>query len=70
MRGLKLLSSVILASALASTSALAADINMRLHTLVKSPHPYNDMAEFMAEEVAKRSDGAIAIKIFDAGQLG
>jgi len=70
MRGLKFFSSVILASALASTSALAADINMRLHTLVKSPHPYNDMAEFMAEEVAKRSDGAIAIKIFDAGQLG
>lgn len=70
MSGLKFLSSVILASALASTSALAADINMRLHTLVKSPHPYNDMADFMVDEVAKRSDGAIAIKIFDAGQLG
>lgn len=70
MRGLKFLTSVVLASALASTSALAADITMRLHTLVKSPHPYNDMAEFMAEEVAKRSDGAIAIKVFDAGQLG
>jgi tripartite ATP-independent transporter DctP family solute receptor len=70
MRGLKFLTSVVLVSALTSTSALAADITMRLHTLVKSPHPYNDMAEFMAEEVAKRSDGAIAIKVFDAGQLG
>ena len=48
----------------------AADVTMRLHTLVKSPHPYNDMAEFMAGEVAKRSGGAIEIKIFEAGQLG
>jgi len=48
----------------------AADTTLRLHTLVKSPHPYNDMAAFIAEEVAKRSDGSIAVKIFDAGQLG
>ena len=56
--------------ALASGTAAAQDITMRLHTLVKSPHPYNDMAAFMAEEVAKRSNGEIEIKIFDAGQLG
>lgn len=70
MRGWKLIGSAILASVIATSGALAADINMRLHTLVKSPHPYNDMANFMAEEVAKRSDGAIEIKVFDAGQLG
>lgn len=58
------------ACVLMSGAASAADITMRLHTLVKSPHPYNDMAAFMAEEVAKRSDGTIEIKVFDAGQLG
>lgn len=58
------------ASLVLAGNASAADLTMRLHTLVKSPHPYNDMANFMAKEVAERSDGAIAIKIFDAGQLG
>jgi len=58
------------AAAFAATTASAQDMTMRLHTLVKSPHPYNDMAAFMADEVAKRSDGKIAIKIFDSGQLG
>lgn len=53
-----------------STVTQAADTTLRLHTLVKSPHPYNDMAAFIAEEAAKRSDGSIAVKIFDAGQLG
>lgn len=60
----------VFVSAMVATSAQAADINMRLHTLVKSPHPYNDMAEYMAKEVDSRSNGAIAIKIFDAAQLG
>ena len=66
----KLAGTGMLASIMAVSGAMAAEWEMRLHTLVKSPHPYNDMAVFMAEEVAKRSDGAIEIKIFDAGQLG
>jgi tripartite ATP-independent transporter DctP family solute receptor len=70
MRGWKLGVSAFVISALAASGAFAADMTMRLHTLVKSPHPYNDMAAFMAEEAAKRSNGAIEIKIFDAGQLG
>ncbi|MCZ7565065.1 MAG: hypothetical protein M5U08_15840 [Burkholderiales bacterium] len=43
--------------------AASADINMRLHTLVKSPHPYNDMAEHMEargrgqERRARRDQG-------------
>ncbi|MFK8036204.1 MAG: TRAP transporter substrate-binding protein [Hyphomicrobiales bacterium] len=60
----------ILASVVVATAVQAQDINMRLHTLVKSPHPYNDMAAFMADEVSSRSNGAINIKIFDAAQLG
>lgn len=59
-----------LALTLGATAASAADITMRLHTLVKSPHPYNDMAAFMKEKIEKDSGGAIEIKIFDAGQLG
>ena len=70
MTGWKLLATSILASIVATTVSMAADTTMRLHTLVKSPHPYNDMAEFMAEKIAKRSDGAIEVKVFDAGQLG
>ena len=59
----------VVASVLAMTT-VQAETTLRLHTLVKSPHPYNDMADFMAEEVSKRSDGEISIKIFDAAQLG
>jgi tripartite ATP-independent transporter DctP family solute receptor len=48
----------------------AADYNFRLHTLVKSPHPYNDMAAYLKSDLEKKSGGRIAVKIFDAGQLG
>lgn len=60
----------ILVSVAFATTVQAEDITMRLHTLVKSPHPYNDMAAFMAEEISDRSNGEITIKIFDAAQLG
>ena len=70
MRSWKLIATAVSALVFASTGSFAADMKMRLHTLVKSPHPYNDMAAFMAEEIAKRSDGAIEIDIFDSGQLG
>ncbi len=69
MLGWKIGISTVFASLLAVTAA-SAEVTLRLHTLVKSPHPFNDMAEFMANEVESRSDGEIKIKIFDAGQLG
>jgi TRAP-type transport system periplasmic protein len=56
--------------AFGSAAGHAADYNFRLHTLVKSPHPYNDMAAAMKADLEKKSGGRIAIKIFDAGQLG
>ncbi|MEM1289498.1 MAG: TRAP transporter substrate-binding protein [Pseudomonadota bacterium] len=55
---------------LSASSAFAQDMTLRLHTLVQDPHPYNDMAAFMAEQVSERTSGAIAIQVFDAGQLG
>lgn len=59
-----------MAALLAAGSAFAAEHSWRLHTLVKSPHPYNDMAAAFKEQVETESDGAIEIKIFDSGQLG
>lgn len=58
------------AAAFAAQTAYAADYNLRIHTLVKSPHPYNDMAAFMKSELEANSDGQIAVTIFDSGQLG
>ena len=60
----------VLGSVLAASASFAADFNMRIHTLVQSPHPYNDMAAYMKENLEARSDGRIAIDIFDSGQLG
>lgn len=51
-------------------SVQAADYTLRLHTLVKSPHPYNDMAQAMKAEIEEKSGGQIAVEIFDSGQLG
>ena len=68
-RTLLAMSSALATIAIAG-SAYAADYTLRIHTLVKSPHPYNDMAQAFKEEVEAKSDGAIAVKIFDAGQLG
>lgn len=57
-------------AALLSAPAMAADFTLRIHTLVQSPHPYNDMAEYMKEALEERSDNRIAVRIFNAGQLG
>ncbi|WP_170122133.1 TRAP transporter substrate-binding protein DctP [Breoghania corrubedonensis] len=69
-RTLLTLSATLLGFAAANASAFAADYTLRLHTLVKSPHPYNDMASAMKKEIEDKSGGKIAVKIFDAGQLG
>jgi tripartite ATP-independent transporter DctP family solute receptor len=55
---------------MAATGAQAADFNMRFHTQVKSPHPYNDIAEHFKKEVEAKSGGRIAVKLFPAASLG
>jgi tripartite ATP-independent transporter DctP family solute receptor len=50
--------------------AQAADFTLRIHTLVKSPHPYNDMANFLKKDIEEKSGGRIAVRVFDAGRLG
>jgi TRAP-type transport system periplasmic protein len=64
------LGTTLAATALAATSAQAAEITLRIHTLVKSPHPYNDMAAFLKSELEEKSGGRLKVRIFDAGQLG
>lgn len=54
----------------AAAPALAADYTLRIHTLVKSPHPYNDMANAMKTEIEEKSGGRVAVEVFDSGQLG
>lgn len=55
---------------LGASASHAADFDLRIHTLVQSPHPYNDMADFMKSELEAKSDGRIAVAISDSGQLG
>lgn len=57
-------------AALIAVPALGADFTLRIHTLVQSPHPYNDIADYMKENLEERSDNRIAVRIFSAGQLG
>ena len=55
---------------MASATASAAEFNMRMHTLVKAPHPYLDIAAYFKKEVEAQSKGRISIKIFSGGSLG
>ncbi|MDT0684352.1 TRAP transporter substrate-binding protein [Roseicyclus sp. F158] len=52
------------------SAATAQEHTLRVHTLVQSPHPYNDMAAAFKEQVEEESDGRIAVEVFDSGQLG
>lgn len=54
----------------AALPAAAQEHTLRLHTLVASPHPYNDMAEAMKETLEAESGGRIEVRVFDQGQLG
>jgi tripartite ATP-independent transporter DctP family solute receptor len=64
------LTAALIAIGSMTSSVLAADINMRLATMVKSPHPFIDMAAFFKKEVEAKSSGRIAVKIFPAASLG
>lgn len=58
------------AAAALAVPAAAQEHTLRLHTLVASPHPYNDMAAAMKETLEAGSDGRIEVRVFDQGQLG
>lgn len=43
---------------------------LRLATVVSEPHPWLDMAEYFAEEVAEQTDGNVTVSIHHSGSLG
>ena len=46
------------------------EFQIRLGTVVTGDHAWIQMAEFIQEELAERSNGAIEVSIFPGGQLG
>ncbi|MFV0498075.1 MAG: TRAP transporter substrate-binding protein DctP [Candidatus Fimivivens sp.] len=60
----------------ASTSSETAssykpgEFKIRVATVVSGDHAWVQMAEYMKEELAKRSNGAIEVSVFSGGQLG
>ncbi|MCB2100764.1 MAG: TRAP transporter substrate-binding protein [Rhodobacterales bacterium] len=70
MKPTRVLAALAVLMGLGAVTAQAADFKIRLHTLVKSPHPYNDMAEYMKAELESKSGGRISVKIFPGASLG
>lgn len=58
------------AFALMALPAAAADYEIRLANSLSPTEPTNAAAEFFAQEVGKRTDGRVEIKVFPAQQLG
>jgi len=44
--------------------------NFRLATVVSPPHPWTDMADYFAEEVERRTEGNVTIRVYHSGSLG
>lgn len=65
-----LFAAAIVLTTMSAPASFAADFTLRVHTLVQSPHPYNDMAAAFKDEVEAQSDGRIEVRIYDSGQLG
>ncbi len=63
------LASAVVACGLA-TSAIAADVTLKLGHIAESEHPYAKGAEYFAQRVGELSDGAIEVKVFPSSQLG
>lgn len=60
---------------LTAIAAMAADAaadarELKLSTQVAAPHPFVDMAEHFAEEVEKRTNGELTVKVFTGAALG
>ena len=51
-------------------AASAQEFTLRLHTLARDPHPFNDVAKRLKDYVEAESDGRVEIRIMDSGQLG
>ena len=71
MKALRLCTLVVILGMLAARGALAAEITWKANTVVPESHPiFKAMKEGFADEIAKRTNGRMAIQIFPASQLG
>lgn len=66
---------ILLAAALATTTALtapamAADVTVKIATVVSGDHPENVGAQEIKRLVEERSNGEIEVRVFTDGQLG
>ena len=57
-------------AALLATPALAQDVTLRLAHFAADTHPGHIAAQQFAENVAERTDGAVAVEIYPANELG
>lgn len=53
-----------------TTSFSPGEFQLRIATVVSGDHAWVQMAEFIQEELAVRTDGAVEVLIFPGGQLG
>lgn len=64
------LSLLILLSSCAAPALAAPEYALRLAVTSTPPHPWIDAANFIAEEVAKKTDGKVDITIYHSSSLG
>ncbi|MDO6728803.1 DctP family TRAP transporter solute-binding subunit [Marinovum sp. 2_MG-2023] len=57
-------------AALSSTTALAADVSVRLGHVLPESHSWHIAATGFADEVTAKTDGRVKIEVFASGQLG
>lgn len=69
-RDFRLPATVIGAIALSVSSATAQEVKINLAHGGDPVHPWHEAAQEFAKEVTERSNGAIAVNIFTAGQMG
>ena len=67
---LKTLLTTTVITTIAAGAALAQDVTLRLAHFAADTHPGHLAAVQFAERVSKRTDGAIAIELYPANELG
>ncbi|WP_323752332.1 TRAP transporter substrate-binding protein [Marinobacter sp.] len=65
-----IISTLAVSMALTSNMAFAADYTLRLSHTGAPGHHYQTITEQFADEIAKKTDGAVEIQIFPSDQLG
>ena len=71
MKKIAFLLAVVAVFSVCAIPALAApEYELRLAVTATPPHPWIDAANFIAEEVAKKTDGKVNVTIYHSSSLG